>query len=299
MNKHHKGIDYLRSLVFILIATFICLGAADGALEYQGIPIILFVMGSSFLIHWVVFIPSFIYRTEKYYDLTGMIAYLIAIIISTYLVILNDIVLSPRTLLVSVMVSIWTVRLGLFLFKRIKVEKEDKRFRNLKNSFSGFLFAWTVSATWVCLTASNAFTMIIANSSLIGDIYFIIGFILWSFGFIIEIIADQQKKKFKLDKSNKDKFISTGLWSVSRHPNYAGEITLWFGISIISFPVLEGWQFITLISPIFVYLLLTRVSGINMLEKRSDDQWGDQSEYQNYKKNTPVLFPYLKRQINR
>ena len=295
MNKHHKGIDYLRSLVFILIAIFIGLGAADGALEYQGIPIIFFVMGSSFLIHWVVFIPSFIYRTEKYYDLTGMIAYLIAIIISTYLVILNDIVLSPRTLLVSVMVSIWTVRLGLFLFKRIKVEKEDKRFRNLKNSFSGFLFAWTVSATWVCLTASNAFTMIIANSSLIGDIYFIIGFILWSFGFIIEIIADQQKKKFKLDKSNKDKFISTGLWSVSRHPNYAGEITLWFGISIISFPVLEGWQFITLISPIFVYLLLTRVSGINMLEKRSDDQWGDQSEYQNYKKNTPVLFPFPKK----
>ena len=295
MNKHHKALDYFRTLVFILITIFIGSGAADGALEYQGIPIVFFVMGSSFLIHWVVFIPSFIYRTEKYYDLTGMIAYLIAIIISTYLVILNDIALSPRTLLVSVMVSIWTVRLGLFLFKRIKVEKEDKRFRNLKNSFSGFLFAWTVSATWVCLTASNAFTMIIANSSLIGDIYLIIGFILWSFGFIIEIIADQQKKKFKLDKENKDKFISTGLWSVSRHPNYAGEITLWFGISIISFPVLEGWQFITLISPIFVYLLLTKVSGVNMLEKRSDDQWGDQLEYQKYKKNTPVLFPFPKK----
>ena len=94
--------------------------------------------------------------------------------------------------------------------------------------------------------------MIIANSNLIGDLYFISGFILWSFGFIIEIIADQQKKKFKLDEENKDKFISSGLWSISRHPNYFGEITLWFGISIISFPVLEGWQFITLISPIFV-----------------------------------------------
>ena len=179
--------------------------------------------------------------------------------------------------------------------KRIKVEKEDKRFRNLKKSFSGFLFAWTVSATWVCLTASNAFTMIIANSNLIGDLYFISGFILWSFGFIIEIIADQQKKKFKLDEENKDKFISSGLWSISRHPNYFGEITLWFGISIISFPVLEGGQFITLISPIFVYLLLTRVSGVNMLEKRSDDQWGNKSEYQEYKKNTPVLFPFIKR----
>ena len=295
MNKHHKGIDYFRSLAFILITVLIGAGAADGALKYEGVPVIFFVMGSSFLIHWMIFIPSFIYRTEKYYDLTGMIAYLIAIITSIYLVFLNDEVLSPRTLLISFMVCLWTVRLGLFLFKRIKVEKEDKRFRNLKKSFSGFLFAWTVSATWVCLTASNAFTMIIANSTLIGDVYFIIGFILWSFGFIIEIIADQQKKKFKLDKSNKDKFISTGLWSISRHPNYFGEITLWFGISIISFPILEGWQFITLISPIFVYLLLTRVSGVNMLEKRSDDQWGDQSEYQKYKKDTPVLFPFLKK----
>ena len=136
--------------------------------------------------------------------------------------------------------------------------------------------------------------MIIANSNLIGDLYFISGFILWSFGFIIEIIADQQKKKCKLDEENKDKFISSGLWSISRHPNYVGEITLWFGISIISFPILEGWQFITLISPIFVYLLLTKVSGVNMLEKRSDDQWGNQSEYQEYKKNTPVLFPFIK-----
>ena len=295
MDKHHKAIDYYRSIVFILIAVLISLGAADGGLKYSGVPVIFFVMGSSFLIHWLIFIPSFIYRTEKYYDLTGMVAYLIAIIRSIYLVILNNIVLSPRTLLISIMVCLWTVRLGLFLFKRIKVEKEDKRFRNLKNSFSGFLFAWTVSATWVCLTASNAFTMIIANSSLIGDVYFIIGFTLWVFGFIIEIIADQQKKNFKLDKENKDKFISTGLWSISRHPNYFGEITLWFGISIISFPVLEGWQFITLISPIFVYLLLTRVSGVNMLEKRSDDQWADQLEYQQYKKNTPVLFPFPKK----
>ena len=294
MNEHHKSIDYFRSLAFILITVLIGAGAADGALKYKGVPVIFFVMGSSFFIHWIIFIPSFIYRTEKYYDLTGMIAYLIAIITSIYLVILNDLNLSSRTLLISVMVSLWTLRLGLFLFKRIKVEKEDKRFRNLKNSFSGFLFAWTVSATWVCLTASNAFTMIIANSNLIGDLYFISGFILWSFGFIIEIIADQQKKKFKLDEENKDKFISSGLWSISRHPNYFGEITLWFGISIISFPVLEGWQFITLISPIFVYLLLTRVSGVNMLEKRSDDQWGNQSEYQEYKKNTPVLFPFIK-----
>ena len=134
--------------------------------------------------------------------------------------------------------------------------------------------------------------MIIANSNLIGDIYFILGSALWAFGFVFEIISDQQKKTFKLNKLNKDKFINTGLWSISRHPNYFGEITLWLGISIISFPILMGWQFVTLISPLFVYLLLTRVSGINMLEKRSDDQWGDELEYKNYKNNTPVLIPF-------
>tara|TARA_B110000438_G_C15741378_1_gene618636 strand:+ start:346 stop:1236 length:891 start_codon:yes stop_codon:yes gene_type:complete len=292
MNNHHKPIDYIRTIVFILIAVLIAIGASDGSLRYKEIPIIFIIMGSSFFIHWLVFIPSFIYRTEKYYDLTGMIAYLVAVLLSLYLLTQTSEVLSIRTNVVSIMVCLWTLRLGLFLFQRIKIEKEDKRFKNIKTSFSGFLFAWTVSSTWVCLTASNAFTMIIANSNLIGDIYFILGSALWAFGFVFEIISDQQKKTFKLNKLNKDKFINTGLWSISRHPNYFGEITLWLGISIISFPILMGWQFVTLISPLFVYLLLTRVSGINMLEKRSDDQWGDELEYKNYKNNTPVLIPF-------
>ena len=292
MNNHHRPIDYFRSIIFILMTAGISLAASDEALTFSGIPVIFFVMGSSFLIHWLVFIPSFIYRTEKYYDLTGMIAYLFAVMFALILIKQSEISVSLRTYLVSFMVCLWTLRLGIFLFQRIKVEKEDKRFKNLKNSFSGFLFAWTISSSWVCITASNAFTMIINNSFLKNDIYLFLGVFLWVFGFLFEVISDEQKRKFKLNKENKGKFINIGLWSISRHPNYFGEIILWLGISIISFPTLYGWQIITLISPIFVYLLLTKVSGINHLEKRSDEEWGDDPKYQEYKENTPLLLPF-------
>ena len=91
------------------------------------------------------------------------------------------------------------------------------------------------------------------------------------------------------DPSNKDKFINTGLWAWSRHPNYFGEIVLWIGVAVIALPVMKGWQFLTLISPVFVYLLLTKISGIPLLENKSDEKWGGQEDYEKYKADTPVL----------
>ena len=87
------------------------------------------------------------------------------------------------------------------------------------------------------------------------------------------------------------KFISSGLWSISRHPNYFGEIILWIGIFIISLPSLEGFEYLTVISPLFVFVLLNKISGINLLEKKADETWGDLDEYKNYKKSTPELIP--------
>ena len=109
-------------------------------------------------------------------------------------------------------------------------------------------------------------------------------------GFLIEVIADNQKKKFKENIKNKDQFISHGLWSWSRHPNYFGEIILWLGISIIAFPIFRGWDYIALISPIFVYYLLVNVSGIPMLEKAADAKWGKDENYIAYKNKTNILF---------
>ena len=108
-------------------------------------------------------------------------------------------------------------------------------------------------------------------------------------GFTFEVIADRQKSRFK--QAHPDRFIDTGLWAWSRHPNYFGEILLWFGIATIAATTLQGWQWVTLVSPLFVTLLLTKVSGIPMLEKRADERWGTREDYQAYKSSTPVLFP--------
>lgn len=108
------------------------------------------------------------------------------------------------------------------------------------------------------------------------DLFAMIGFLIWVFGFAFEVIANSQKRKFSADPQNKGRFIQTGLWSRSRHPNYFGEIMLWLGIAIIALPVLQGWQWVALISPVFVTLLLTRVSGVPMLEKKADTKWGGQ-----------------------
>ena len=117
-----------------------------------------------------------------------------------------------------------------------------------------------------------------------------IGFLLWVFGFVIEILADNQKKIFRKNPLNKGKFISSGLWAWSRHPNYFGEIILWLGIAIIALPSMKGGEFLGLISPLFVYVLLTKISGIPMLEKSSDNKWGLDDDYIKYKKTTPILF---------
>jgi steroid 5-alpha reductase family enzyme len=125
------------------------------------------------------------------------------------------------------------------------------------------------------------------------DIFAVVGFLMWVFGFAIEVSADAQKSRFNANPDNKGKFIQTGLWSRSRHPNYFGEIMLWVGIAVIALPVLHSWQWVALISPIFVTLLLTRVSGVPLLEKKADKKWGGQEDYEAYKKRTPTLIPRL------
>jgi steroid 5-alpha reductase family enzyme len=124
-----------------------------------------------------------------------------------------------------------------------------------------------------------------------ADIFLVIGTLIWILGFSLEVIADNQKSKFRSNPENKDKFISIGIWSWSRHPNYFGEILLWIGITIIALPVLKGWQFVTLISPLFIIILLTQISGVRLLELRGKKKWGDDEEYKSYIKNTSVLIP--------
>jgi steroid 5-alpha reductase family enzyme len=190
-----------------------------------------------------------------------------------------------------VLVSIWALRLGTFLYRRIHKSGSDSRFDDIKPSFTRFLMAWTLQGLWVFLTLAAALAAMTAQSAPPLGLVGWLGIAVWAAGFAIEVIADAQKQAFRKDPANKGRFIRSGLWAWSRHPNYFGEIVLWSGIALIALPALSGWQYVTLISPLFVYLLLTRVSGIPILESRADARWGDKPDYQAYKARTPVLFP--------
>ena len=246
----------------------------------------------AYVIHWIAYIPAYVFQTEKFYDLTGSVTYLSVVwfvFLSTY----QSISLNFGNLILVLLISIWTIRLGLFLFMRIHKAGEDKRFRTIKTSASQFFMTFTISGLWVTLCSMCALVAISSPEGLVMNALTYFGIILFIIGFGIEIVADNQKTAFRSIEANKDSFITSGLWSKSRHPNYFGEVLLWFAIAVISFSSLEGLQLITLISPVFTYILLVYVSGVRMLEDMNDKKWADNEQYKSYKKNTPMLFPKL------
>ena len=199
--------------------------------------------------------------------------------------------LDLRGLLIAVLVAIWAIRLGSFLFLRVKKAGQDRRFTELKKRFWRYLFTWTLGGAWVFITMAAALASITSMTQRPLDIWVGIGLFLWLVGFSIEVMADRQKTKFRNEADNAEKFITTGLWRYSRHPNYFGEIVLWLGIAIIAFPTLVGWQYAALISPIFVTFLLVKVSGVKLLEESGQKRWGSDPTYQKYVASTSVLFP--------
>ncbi|NNJ96739.1 MAG: DUF1295 domain-containing protein [Gammaproteobacteria bacterium] len=260
---------------------------SDGGDRVGIIPIFALCGALAFVINWLAFIPSALTQTERYYDLVGGITYVTATVVAVLLAGELDL----RATLVAAMVMIWSLRLATFLFQRISRAGSDSRFDNIKNRPQKFFMAWTLQGLWVLLTAAAALAVITGGvREPLGPIG-IAGIALWSFGILIEIAADRQKTKFKDDPDNEGKFINVGLWAWSRHPNYFGEIMLWTGMAIVAVPVLQGWQWATLISPVFVAFLLTKVSGVPALEEKADKRWGGQDEYEEYKRKTPVLIP--------
>jgi len=279
---NNNFINFLISFLTFSICVFIA--------NLTGIQNITYAVLFIFLIHLLIFVPSYYFQTEKFFDLTGTISYVSSVFFIFFKTnTVNSINLGSLAL--STFIIIWSLRLGTFLFLRIKKAGKDRRFNEIKKSFSWFFMTFSLSGMWVTICSICALTgiangIIFSSTTIIGIIIFIIGF-------TIEIIADSQKTKFRAMDDNKDKFISIGLWKYSRHPNYLGEIILWLGISLISFSSLEGLQYITLISPIFTYLLLVNVSGINLLEKSGEKKWGHLDSYKSYKENTPRLIGFL------
>ena len=239
-----------------------------------------------FCIQWISFFPAYIFQTEKFYDLTGSITYLSIVLSTVYITGSQNI----ADFIIVGCVAIWAIRLGSFLFLRIHKAGEDRRFRLIKPNFTRFLMTWTLQGMWVSMCLLCVLTALSSYNGIILNNIFFVGLFIFILGFSIEVIADHQKTIFRKDEKNKDKFISTGLWAYSRHPNYFGEIMLWFGISVMSFSSLSGLQYLTLISPIFVYILLVYISGVRILEEQGLKKWGSLESYNEYIKNTPSLF---------
>jgi steroid 5-alpha reductase family enzyme len=239
------------------------------------------------VVQWVAFVPAWLGRTERFFDLVGSLTYLLVTAIALALRPSPDV----RAGLLAALVAVWAARLGTFLVKRIHAAGKDGRFDELKTSFPGFLMAWSLQGVWIVFTVGAALAAITSGRSVPLGAWGWLGLAVWLAGFGIEVVADRQKRDFRADPANEGRFISTGLWAWSRHPNYFGEIVLWVGIAIIAAPALQGWQVATLVSPLFVTLLLTKGSGIPPLEERADARWGGEPGYERYKAETPVLVP--------
>ncbi|MDA9107270.1 DUF1295 domain-containing protein [Flavobacteriaceae bacterium] len=242
-----------------------------------------------FAIQWVLFIPAYLFRTEKFFDLAGSVTYIFAVSFVFYKS--NDDLLSYDigSLILSIVIIFWALRLGSFLFLRIKKAGEDKRFKEIKTSPTRFFMTWSLQGMWVSLCSACALTALANPNGIQTNLLFYFGLFIFLSGFILEIIADTQKSKFRSNTKNKNLFINTGLWSFSRHPNYLGEIILWLGISIMSISALNEWQYVTLISPVFTYVLLVYISGVRLLEESGKEKWGHLEDYKKYLKNTPSL----------
>lgn len=277
----------LGILIIIAASGALIIAGNQGSVSAMGLPLFFICASVGFILHWLVFIPSFALQTEHYFDLTGALSYIGSVLLAFIL----HPSMSTRGTIICLMIALWAARLGSFLFLRVKKAGQDRRFNEIKKRFWRYMFTWTLGGAWVFITmaAGLAATTSIRHSPL--DTLFFLGAALWCVGFAIEVIADSQKTHFRKDPTNSESFITSGLWKYSRHPNYFGEIVLWAGIALMALPVLSGWQLATLISPVFVYFLLTKVSGIPMLEKSAHERWGSDPSFQHYVATTSSLLP--------
>jgi steroid 5-alpha reductase family enzyme len=264
------------------------MGDQTGSTLY-GLPLMTAMALGIFAVQWVGLIHARLFESEHYFDLVGSLTYITV----TIFAIQQAAEIGLRQQIIAGVVIVWAARLGPFLFRRIQKAGEDRRFRTIKLSTPRFLLTWTLQGTWVFLTAGAALAAIITPSTAPLGTVFYVGATMWVLGFAIEVIADNQKSTFKADPANENKFITTGIWARAQHPNYFGEILLWAGVAVMAVPSLSDSAMIFLISPVFVAVLLTRISGVPLLRKTAGARWGDDPEYQAYLKNTPLIIPRI------
>lgn len=276
----------------VVIAALIAIAGSGGAevarLPGTDLPLYAACVLGIFAIQWLLFIHAHLRQSEKLFDLTGSLTYIAAFATAAWLGANDD----PRSLLLAGLVIVWALRLGSFLFARVKRAGHDSRFKYILPDWRVHLMTWTLQGFWVSIAGACALMAITSTDSMPLGSFALAGSLLWLIGFAMEVVADRQKTQFRKQPENKGRFITTGLWAWSRHPNYFGEILLWLGITLVAYPVLEGWQLLSLVSPLFVVLLMTKISGVDMLERQNDRRWRDDPDYQQYKASTSKLIPW-------
>jgi steroid 5-alpha reductase family enzyme len=278
----------------LIIVSLVVISVGVNSVDINGYSSIVCCALIAFGIQFLAWIPASLRQTEKFYDITGGLTYLAVIVFSLWAGAQTESP-SPRELIISILVAIWALRLSSFLFLRIHRAGKDGRFDDLKTSPIRFLVPWTLQGLWVFLTVN----VVIVINSQSGQapplgIWDVIGLTVWFLGFFIEVIADYQKTSFNGKLENQGRWIDSGLWSLSRHPNYLGEILIWSGIACFGVSCFTGFEMLAWISPIFVYFLLTKISGVPILDKRSLEKWESNPEFMQYRAKTPALFPRIR-----
>jgi len=254
---------------------------------------LLFSLLMSFSIQVLFFAIAVSFKTDKVTDLS----YGLTFIIIAYLNMFINRTFNPLQLILVLMITLWGLRLAAYLFIRILKTGRDKRFDKIRNRFFKFAQFWFLQAVSVWIIMFPSILFLNPDIELTASLFNIIGGLIWSAGLIIETLADWQKFVFKSNPENKRKWIQSGLWKYSRHPNYFGELLCWWGVFIYVLPYLNGLMYISIIGPLFISFLILKVSGIPILEKKYDQRYKNNKEYKKYKKTTSVLVLMPKKNI--
>ena len=199
-------------------------------------------------------------------------------------------VYSLRGLLVSGLVLVWGIRLAAHIHSRNRGRGEDKRYRKWREEWGkwfvlrSFLQVFMLQGLFLLLVALPVIFVNQAPAAPLG-LLDLLGLAIWLTGFTFETVGDRQLLDFIRDPANKGKLMTSGLWRYTRHPNYFGEVTLWWGIWLMTLALPGGW--LTIIGPITITFLILQVSGIPMLEKHYEDR----ADFQEYKRRTSAFFP--------
>ena len=230
----------------------------------------------------------FVLAATRKTDVVTDLSYGLSFALTATILALKGGVDDPLRLAGAGFVLIWALRLVSYLFRRIILIKVDHRFDGRREKPLVFARFWTLQALTTVIVMLPVIALL-GNGAPRFSFLHVAGALVWLAGFLMESVADAQKWNWK--RAGHKGFMRTGLWSWSRHPNYFGEMLVWWGIWLYALPSLSGAWHLAVIGPAFISILLLFVSGIPLLEKSADARFGGDSAYEAYKKYTSILFP--------